>query len=166
MSVMTDEQKQLWETNLRHFDIRRKMVVHEDVQINARLTMLIQTQGWLVMPSVLLVSAKELSQIFALTLLFVFAVSGCLAAHVFSRSIAAAVAEQDKILGNTTSAITTSFPFLDAEHLSRALQAEGVQKTDGRTIIKWVPTCIYILWAAIFFGELARTIVLVCRCLG
>jgi hypothetical protein len=123
--------------------------------------MLIQTQGWLVVPSVLvIVNERCLPSLFVGVLLLVFAVAGGLAAIVFLRSIHAAMAEQEKILFDNGSAIGLSFPFRgsSADKLVKALQAEGVHKTLGRGINSWIPGVIIVLWVILLLSQVARHI--------
>lgn len=142
---MPEQIEKATDSEIKHFEIRRKMIVHEDIQVNSRLSMLILAQGWLVTPSAILLASAGTNKFVILVAVICLAVVALLALYWFSRSIQAAIGEQEKILGRSTSAPHLAFP-IGNDALMRALQAEGDEKKDGRSVASGVRFIVSLLW--------------------
>jgi len=138
------------EINLKNFEIRRAMIVHEDAQINSRLTMLIQMQGWLMAPTIILMahalSEKKLD-IVTLILVLCFVAFGLLASIHIHNALTISKLQQSKVLDKNGLGI---FSFVGKD----ALRFESALKTNDAVIKKShlviIPMAIYFLWALVF----------------
>lgn len=141
---------------LRHFEIRRTMIVHEDGQINARLNMLIVANGVLFAATTLAFGLKSSPSLIQLVLVLIFGALGIMVTGAFDGAIEAAKCEQDKVIGRTDEnaknvtpdeleRLSNTFPFSkqNKENLTKALQATGNEKSGGRSIIRRTHMIIY-----------------------